>query len=113
MTNKPLSFGDVLVPVALVALVLFLSLGFQTTQIMRERESVRQFLTQQDKPLEESRKIQAQVSALALGTKKLADGGDKNATAIIGRMQQLGITVGSAAPASSGNGQSVAPTPEQ
>jgi hypothetical protein len=92
--NNSVSASEILIPVVLVGLVLFLSLGFQTMQVLRDRDALHQYMTQQDKPLEESRKVQAQVSALALGTKKLADGGDKNAAAIIERMQKLGITVG-------------------
>jgi cell division protein FtsB len=97
--NNTVSPCQILLPVLLVALVLFVSLGFQGVQIMRDRDSLHQFISQQDKPLEDSRKVQAQMTALALGAKKLADGGDKNAAAIIARLQQLGITVGGNAPA--------------
>lgn len=96
--SNSLTAGEVTLVISLIAFVLFLSLGFQTVQILRDRDSLHQFMSQQDKPLEDSRKVQAQVSALALGTKKLADGGDKNAAAIIERMQKLGITVGGPAP---------------
>lgn len=91
--------SDLLVPVLLMAVTLFLSMGFQAVQILHDRDSLNQFIAQQDKPLEDSHKLQAQLSALALGTKKLADGGDKNAAAIVTRMQQLGITIGDKAPA--------------
>jgi hypothetical protein len=83
-----------LIPTLLVALVMFLSLSFQTVQIVRDRDSLHQLIGQQDKPLEDSRKLQLQLTALAIGTKKLADGGDKFAAAIIDRMQQAGITIG-------------------
>lgn len=92
--NNSVSAGETLLPVLVVALVLFLSMGFQTVQILRDRDTLHQVLGQQDKPMEESRKLQAQLTALALGTKKLADGGDKNAAAIIDRMQKAGISVG-------------------
>ena len=92
--NNSVSPCEILLPVALVAFVLFLSLGFQGIQVLRDRDALHQFISQQDKPLEDSRKIQAQVSALALGTKKLADSGDRNAIGIIERMQKLGVTVG-------------------
>lgn len=102
--NSSVSPCQILLPVLLVALALFLSLGFQAIQIMRDRDSLHQFISQQDKPLEDSRKVQAQMTALALGAKKLADGGDKSAAAIIGRLQQLGITVGGPAPAAGSAG---------
>jgi hypothetical protein len=107
--NNSVSPCQILLPVLLVALALFLSLGFQGVQIMRDRDSLHQFISQQDKPLEDSRKVQAQMTALALGAKKLASGGDKNAAAIIARLQQLGITVGEPAPAA--GGPAGAPTP--
>lgn len=107
--NNSLSPSQLLVPVALVALVLFLSLAVQTMLVLRDREALHQALTQQEKPLEDSRKVQSQLTALVMGTKKLADGGDKNATAIIGRLQQLGINVGGPPPAPA----APAPEPQQ
>ena len=101
-SDESLTIGQILLPAALLGFALFLSLGFQGVQILRDRDSLHKYITDQDKQLENSHKIQTQVSALALGTKKLADGGDKYATAIIARMQQAGISVGApgtAAPA--------------
>ncbi len=97
-SNTP-SNSELLIVVALVSAILFFSLAFQTVQIKRDRDALQVFKTQQDKPLEDSRKVQAQVTALALGTKKLADGGDKNAVTIIDRLKQLGISVGDQPPA--------------
>ena len=95
---EKITAGQLLFPLSLVAFVLFLLLAFQTTQIVRDREALHQARLQQDKPLEEANKVQAQLEALALGTKKLAEKGDKDAQAIIDRMKQIGITVGGAAP---------------
>ena len=86
--------SNIMLPLVLVAFTLFLSLAFQMTQVMRDREALHQVKTQQDKPLEDVQKLQAQLSALALGTRKLADGGDPNAKAIIAQLKQAGITVG-------------------
>lgn len=108
--NNNFTAGQILFPIFLVALVLTISMGFQTYQIVRDRDALRVFISQQDKPVEDSRKLQAQLTALALGTKKLADGGDKSAIAIIARMQQAGITVGSPA-VSGGPTEGVAPSP--
>ena len=94
--------GQVLLPVSLLGFVLFIMLAFQASQILRERDALHEAKTQQDKPVEESQKVQAQLDALAVGTKKLADQGDKNAQTIIDRMKQIGITVstkGSGSPA--------------
>ena len=109
--NTPVSTCQILVPVALISAVLFASLLFQTVQITRDRDALKTFITQQDKPLEESHKVQSQLTALALGTKKLADGGDKSAAAIISRMQQLGISVGGEAAAAPAAPAPAAPAP--
>lgn len=93
-SNSSISSCQTLLPVLLVAFVLTLSLGFQLVQIERDRASLHAFIASQDKPLDDSRKLQSQLSALALGTKRLADEGDKNAAAIIARLQQMGISVG-------------------
>lgn len=82
---------QILLPMSLTAFVLFGFLAFQASQIFLERQSLNQARSQQDKPLEETRKIQAQFSALAIGTKKLAENGDKNAAAIVNRLKQAGI----------------------
>lgn len=89
--NEP-RFTDHL-PILVLTLVVFLSLSFQTYQIMGDRDNLHHLIGQQDKPLEESHKLQMQLTALALGTKKLADGGNKFAAAIIEHMQQAGITI--------------------
>jgi len=100
--DTTVSAAQVLFAVAFLSLVLFSTLAFQTSQVLRDRDTLAQAKTQQDKPLEESRKVQAQVTALALGTKKLADGGDKDAATIIKRMEQAGVTVGGNPPAAAG-----------
>lgn len=90
---------QVLLPVSLIAFVVALSLAFQTTQIVRDHDFLQTAKSQQDKPLEETAKVQAQLTALAFGTKKLADGGDKDAQAIVTRMKQAGISIGGEAAA--------------
>ncbi len=88
--------GQLIFPVSLISFVVFIMLAFQTSQLLRERDALHFAKAQQDKPLEESQKVQAQVNALAVGTKKLADQGNKGAAAIIDRMKQAGVTVNGA-----------------
>ena len=83
----------VLLPLS-TAFVLCLLLGFQATQVMRDRAALRQAMSQQDFPSLRARKVQAQVEALAMGTKRLSQSGDKNAQGIIDKLQQAGISVG-------------------
>src|ERR1700722_15648666 len=92
--DAKLTLSQILLPLALVSFTLFLLLAFQTMQSLRDRDTLHQAKTQQDKPFEEVQKLQSQLSALALGTKKLADGGDKGAEGIIAQLKQAGIVVG-------------------
>ena len=85
--------GQILLPIALIGLVVFISLAFQATQVFRDRGMLHQMKSQQDKPLEDTRRLQAQLTALAQGTLKLAQEGDKNAQAIIDRLKKAGVTV--------------------
>ncbi|MGE3623956.1 MAG: hypothetical protein AB7H77_08830 [Bdellovibrionales bacterium] len=98
LPNGKITPAQILFPVALVAFVVFLMLGFQLTQIMRDRQSMNEAMAAQEKPIEEVRKVQEQLNALAIGTQKLADNGNKPAKAIIERMNQMGITVNPNAP---------------
>jgi hypothetical protein len=88
----------VLIPVTLIGLVLFLTLAFQMVQVMRDRDTLRAVYEQQNQPLTNGRKLGSQLSNLAIGTKKLAEGGDKYATAIVTRLQQMGISIDANAP---------------
>jgi hypothetical protein len=93
LPNGKVTAAQILLPVSLVAFVVFLFLAFQFTQVMRDRDAMHQALAQQDKPMEDVQKLQAQLNSLAIGTQKLADNGDKDAKAIIDRMNKLGISV--------------------
>jgi hypothetical protein len=93
LPNGKVTTTQVLLPVALIALVLFIMLSFEFTQIMRDRSGMRQALVQQENAFEQAVRTQNQVNALAVGTQRLADKGNKGAKAIIERMNKLGIMV--------------------
>lgn len=115
--NFKITAGQLIFPVSLIAFVVFIMLAFQTSQLLRERDALHAAKAQQDKPVEESQKVQTQLDALAVGTKKLADQGNKSAETIIERMKQAGITVNGApgakatAPAATPAPTDTAPTP--
>ena len=92
--NGKVTIAQLLIPVSLTAFVLFLVLAFQVTQIMRDHTVLSNTKTEQQKPLDQATKVQSQLEALALGTKKLAQGGDKNAQAIVAKLEQAGISIG-------------------
>jgi hypothetical protein len=99
--------ANLLLPISLIAFVVFIMLGFQTSQILIERKALHDAKAQQVKPLDDSKKIQAQLDALAMGTKKLAEQGDKDAKAIMDQLKQMGISVG--APEQAGQPAAMAP----
>jgi len=93
LPNGKVTINQLLLPVTLVAFVIFMMVAFQFTQILQDRGAMQQAKAQQQKPLEDAQRIDAQLNALAVGTLKLSQKGDKNAKAIIDRMKKLGITV--------------------
>lgn len=95
MSNKDggIEPKQILLPLTMVSFAVLGLLVFNTVQIVQGHESLKQVISQQDKPLEESKKIENQLTALALGTKKLADAGNGNAQGIVDAMQKAGITI--------------------
>jgi hypothetical protein len=91
--NGNLTAAQVLFPIGLLSLVIFLATAFQTTQVFQARAVLHQAKASQEKPIEDARRLQAQLDALAVGTLKLAQKGDKNAQGIIDQLKKLGITV--------------------
>lgn len=92
-SEKKVTVGQLLVPVSLLSFIIMILFAFQTTQILRDRDALHETKGQQEKPIQDSQKLQAQLSALVLGTQKLSDQGDKNAKQVIDRLKELGITV--------------------
>jgi len=84
---------QLLLPIAITVFAFFISVAFQFTQILHDRTAMKDAFAQQAKPLDDTMHLQAQVNALALGTKKLADKGDKAAKTIIDKMKANGIQV--------------------
>jgi hypothetical protein len=99
LPNGKITLNQILLPVSLVAFVVFIMVAFQFTQILQDRGTMQQAKTQQQKPLEDAQRVDAQLNALAVGTLKLSEKGDKDAKAIIDRMKKLGITVNDKLPA--------------
>lgn len=84
---------QILLPVTLLSFVVFIMLGYQLTQIMREHQNWMDNKNSQNEAVQQAQKVQTQLDALAVGTLRLSEKGNKSAKAIIERMKQLGITV--------------------
>ncbi len=57
------------------------------------REELTQARAQQDAPLEQARRIEAQLDALASGTAELSAQGNPNAAAIVATLQARGVNI--------------------
>ena len=91
--DDTISTGQLLYPVAVLAFVVFGYFAFQTFAIIEEHNGLNYTKTQQEQPVEQAKKVQSQLDALAIGTLKLAEKGNKDAAAIIANLKKLGITV--------------------
>lgn len=88
-----ISIRHILVPICLLSVTVFLLLGYQTTQILRDRDALNVTLGQQTKSFEDSKKLQNQLNALLTGTQRLADEGNQNAKVIADKLKELGIQI--------------------
>ncbi|MDX2027467.1 MAG: hypothetical protein SFW62_02395 [Alphaproteobacteria bacterium] len=91
--NSGLTVARILYPIALLALILFVAMAFQLGQVLRDRTALHEARAQQDQPFEDTQKVRTQLDALAVGTLKLAQAGNKNAKTIINQLKEMGITV--------------------
>ncbi len=93
MLGDRINPSQALLPLALLSFVVVLFLCFQTTLLISDRSSLHTAREQQDKPIEQIQKIKAQVNALAVGTLKLSEQGNKDAQNIIAALKKSGINV--------------------
>jgi hypothetical protein len=102
---------NLLVPISLMSLTMLLVLAFQTMQILRDRDALNNARGQQEKAFEDSQRLQGQLNALLLGTKKLADEGNKDAVGIVDKLKTLGIQINPQAAGQQGEAIPAAPVP--
>ena len=92
----------VFLPVALLAVAIFLWVGFQTTQLIRERQALQTLRQGQEAQVQSSQKLRASLEAIATGTAKLAHQGNPNARLIVDELRKRGLTINSNPPATPG-----------
>lgn len=97
MSQEPI--GRVFLPVALLAVALLLWVGFQTTQLMRERDSLHILRQGQEAQVQSSQKLRASLDAIASGTVKLAEQGNPNARLVVDELRKRGVTINPNQPA--------------
>ena len=80
-------------PVALLGIALLLWVGFQTTQLLRERQGLRTLREGQEAQVQTSQKVRASLDAVATGTLKLSEQGNPNARLIVDELRKRGVTI--------------------
>ncbi len=88
-------------PVLILSLVMVAWFGFQAAQLRNERDAMRELMTNQDKQMQESKKLRDSLDAIARGTAQLADAGNANARLVIDELKKRGVTVNPNPPATS------------
>jgi Na+-translocating ferredoxin:NAD+ oxidoreductase RnfD subunit len=80
-------------PLLLGMLTLVIWFGFQTIQLLKERETLSNLKNNQTQIYGNAQKMRAQLDTLAAETAKLAAAGNANATLIVNALKQRGITI--------------------
>jgi hypothetical protein len=90
-TDTRVTTAQLLYPLSVMAVALFLFFAFQMAQVLRDHDGLIAARAQQEKGVEDSQKIQAQLVALVVGTQKLAGEGNENAKKIVDRLKAVGV----------------------
>jgi hypothetical protein len=81
------------VPLLLVVAMLLLWFGFQTVQLVKEREHVGTLRANQATIYANAQKMRAQLDAIAADTARLAQAGNPHAAQIVEALRARGITI--------------------
>lgn len=79
-------------PVLLMWLALVIWFGFQTLQLLQERGNLAMLSANQQATYENAVRMRTQLDAIAGGTQRLAESGNRNAALIIDQFRQRGVT---------------------
>jgi hypothetical protein len=90
--ERPVDYR-LLLPVLLTALALFLLVGLQTVQLVRDHSALLEFRTSQQANVDAGEKLRQQLQALAGQTAELANGGDAAAKDVVEEMRKQGFTL--------------------
>jgi Tfp pilus assembly protein PilN len=87
------SGGALFVPLLLLTCGWLVWMGFQTTQLVREGQSLRSLHAQQAQTVDNAQRMRAQLDAIASGTRRLAEAGNENARLVIEQLARQGVTI--------------------
>lgn len=81
------------VPILLGLLTLALWFGFQTTQLLKDRENLATLRNNQNTIHANAQKMRAQLDTIAAEVAKLAQAGNPHAANLVGALKARGITI--------------------
>ena len=91
---------SVFIPLLILVVTYVATLAFQTAQLVRERSTLETLHLNQEKPLQNAKKIRETTEKLGRDIKALADAGNKNAKLVETDLRARGITINPQAPPS-------------
>ena len=92
MSEHSLHYGP-FAPLLIGLATLALWFGFQTTQLLKERENLATLRTNQTTIYGNAQKMRAQLDAIAAEVAKLAQAGNPNAAQLVNALKAKGITI--------------------
>ena len=81
------------IPFLILALAVAGWAAFQMTQLLRERNSLEAARSNQERPMENSKKLRDQLDGIARETQLLANKGNAGARLIVDELKKRGITI--------------------
>ena len=85
-------------PLLLFGTTLLLWLGFQSVQLLGERQQLATLRAAQNPQVEAAGKVRASLDTVATATAQLAESGNANARTIVEELRKRGITINPATP---------------
>ena len=92
MSQRTEHYGS-FAPLFLALATLLIWFGFQTVQLLKEKDNLAAMRVNQAKLYENAQKMRAQLDALAAETAKLANAGNPNAQQLINALKARGISI--------------------
>lgn len=80
-------------PLLILMLALAAWTGFQTHQLLREKEALATLRANQEPTIQQAQKVRQTLDQLASETQKLADAGNANARLVVEELRKRGVTI--------------------
>ena len=109
--NFTVTLTHVLGATLVLAALLALTQGYQTSLLMRDRELLRQAMNQQEQPFTQAQRLEQQLRGLVTGVQQLSANGNQNVSAVIDRLRELNVIQAPQPAAAATNSAFPAPVP--